>query len=112
MSFVPASDDPTALPTPAPADGSATSQRLAYPRGLIPPSKRGRSQSQIGDIVVDLGFAQRDDVETAVTVSRQQGRTTGQLLLAHGARRRDREGHAGAHLAGRDRARHQRALVH
>jgi hypothetical protein len=41
-----------------------------YPRGLIPPSRRGRSQRLIGDVVVDLGFADREAVDRAVATAR------------------------------------------
>ena len=93
---------PVPLDGPMPVDGPAPAEDLDYPRGLIPPSKRGRSQSLIGDIVVDLGFARRDDVETAVTVSREQGRTTGQQLLEQGHIRQDQLARALAERFGLD----------
>jgi type IV pilus assembly protein PilB len=103
MSFLPASaDDSTAPPAPAPVEDPAASEELDYPRGLIPPSKRGRSQSLIGDIVVDLGFARRDDVDTAVNTSREQGRTTGQQLLHAGHIRQDQLARALAERFGLD----------
>jgi type IV pilus assembly protein PilB len=103
MSFLPASaDDSTAPPAPEPVEDPAASQELDYPRGLIPPSKRGRSQSLIGDIVVDLGFARRDDVDTAVNTSREQGRTTGQQLLHAGHIRQDQLARALAERFGLD----------
>jgi type IV pilus assembly protein PilB len=103
MSFLPASaDDSTAPPAPAPVEDPPASEELDYPRGLIPPSKRGRSQSLIGDIVVDLGFARRDDVDTAVNTSREQGRTTGQQLLHAGHIRQDQLARALAERFGLD----------
>jgi type IV pilus assembly protein PilB len=103
MSFLPASaDDSTAPPAPEPVEDPAASQELDYPRGLIPPTKRGRSQSLIGDIVVDLGFARRDDVDTAVNTSREQGRTTGQQLLHAGHIRQDQLARALAERFGLD----------
>jgi type IV pilus assembly protein PilB len=103
MSFIPTSaDDSTAPPAPAPADGAAAGDEVEYPRGLIPPTKRGRSQSLIGDIVVDLGFARRDHVDTAVSASREQGRTTGQMLLEQGHIRQDQLARALAERFGLD----------
>ena len=55
-----------------------------YPRGLVPPTRRGRSERLIGDVIVDLGFARRETVDEAVSQSREQGRTTGQLLVESG----------------------------
>src|SRR5579884_3082214 len=57
--------------------------------GLLPPRQRRRSQMLIGDVIVDLGFARRDVVDAAVALSREQGRTTGQLLIESGAIRPD-----------------------
>src|SRR5947209_5843430 len=67
----------------------ATVEGVEYPRGLIPPSRRGRSKNMIGEIIVELGFARRETVDEAVRVSREQGRTTGQLLIESGAIRPD-----------------------
>ena len=51
--------------TSPPGEGS-----LGYPRGLIAPSRRGRSKNMIGDIIVELGFASREAVDEAVALSR------------------------------------------
>ncbi len=72
------------------------------PRGLIPPTRRGRSERLIGDVVVDLGFARRETVEQAVAVAREQGRTTGQILLESGAVRHDQLARALAERFGVD----------
>ena len=56
-----------------------------YPRGLIPPTQRGRSQRLIGDVLVDLGFVKREIVDAAVAMSRRQGKPTGQILIESGA---------------------------
>lgn len=60
-----------------------------YPRGLVPPTRRGRSERLIGDVIVDLGFARRETVERVVKLAREQGRPTGQLLIESGALRHD-----------------------
>jgi len=43
----------------------------------------------IGEVVVDLGFADRQKVEEAVAVARAQGRPTGQVLVEQGVLRQD-----------------------
>src|SRR6202011_3831793 len=73
-----------------------------YPRGLVPPSQRGRSERLIGDVIVDLGFARRDTVEEVVKEAREQGRPTGQLLLEMGALRHDQLARALAERFGVD----------
>jgi type IV pilus assembly protein PilB len=52
--------------------------------GLTAPSNRGRSTRFIGDIVVDLGYAARESVETAIAESRANGRRTGEVLVERG----------------------------
>jgi type IV pilus assembly protein PilB len=54
------------------------------PPGLTPPSSRGRSTRQIGDIVVDFGYAGRESVELAIAESRASGRRTGEVLVDRG----------------------------
>jgi type IV pilus assembly protein PilB len=63
----------------APVSMSAT----ATP-GLTPPSQRGRSARQIGDIVVGFGYASPESVELAITESRTSGRRTGEVLVDRG----------------------------
>ena len=41
----------------------------------------GRTTALIGEIVVDLGYADRDAVERAVAVGRERGRPTGEMLV-------------------------------
>jgi type IV pilus assembly protein PilB len=43
----------------------------------------------IGEVVVDLGFAERDTVEDAVALARSQGRPTGLVLVEQGVLRHD-----------------------
>src|SRR5918911_4631235 len=52
--------------------------------GLTPPSARGRSSQQIGDIVVGFGYASRESVELAIEESRTTGRRTGEVLVDRG----------------------------
>src|SRR5947209_17909600 len=75
---------------------------LEYPPGLVPPTRRRRSQSLIGDVIVDLGFARRDVVDAAVEMSREQGRMTGDLLVESRAIRPDQLARALAERFGVD----------
>ena len=68
---------------------AASADDLAYPRGLTPPSQRGRSERLIGDVIVDLGFARREIVERAVKLAREQSVPTGRMLLELGELRHD-----------------------
>ena len=57
--------------------------------GLYPPRHSGRSTRMIGEVVVDLGFADRETVEEAVAAARAQGRPTGLVLVERGVLRHD-----------------------
>jgi type IV pilus assembly protein PilB len=57
--------------------------------GLYPPRRTGRSTRMIGEVVVDLGFADRATVDAAVQVAREQGRPTGLVLVEQGVLRHD-----------------------
>jgi type IV pilus assembly protein PilB len=57
--------------------------------GLYPPHRTGRSTRMIGEVVVDLGFADRETVDQAVEVARAQGRPTGLVLVEQGVLRHD-----------------------
>jgi type IV pilus assembly protein PilB len=61
----------------------ALSPDAALP-GLTPPSQRGRSTAQIGDIVVSFGYAGRESVELAIADARATGRRTGEVLVDRG----------------------------
>src|SRR4051812_1462550 len=52
--------------------------------GLTPPSSRGRSAQQIGDIVVAFGYASAESVGLAIAESRASGRRTGEVLVDRG----------------------------
>jgi type IV pilus assembly protein PilB len=57
--------------------------------GLYPPRRSGRSSRMIGEVAVDLGFADRETVEEAVLAARSQGRPTGTVLVERGVLRHD-----------------------
>src|SRR4051812_10005986 len=71
-----AADNRRMAPVPMPT-GTSTP-------GLTPPSARGRSSKQIGDIVVGFGYAGRESVELAIAESRTSGRRTGEVLVDRG----------------------------
>ncbi len=56
----------------------------AAPPGLTPPTQRGRSLRRIGEVVVAQEYATEEQVEHAVRVSQQSGRSTGRVLLDEG----------------------------
>ncbi len=57
--------------------------------GLYPPKNPGRSTRMIGEVAVDLGFADLETVEDAVAAARAQGRPTGLVLVERGILRHD-----------------------
>ena len=54
------------------------------PKGIVPSGRRNGASRLIGEIVVDLGLATREDVELAVQQARTEGRSTGDMLVARG----------------------------
>jgi type IV pilus assembly protein PilB len=57
--------------------------------GLYPPQRSGRSSRMIGEVVVDLGLADKTTVEECVELARSQGRPTGLVLVEQGVLRHD-----------------------
>ena len=55
------------------------------PPGILQLSSSARRSRLIGDVVVDLGFAERDVVDQAVEKARMQSKTTGEVLVETGA---------------------------
>ena len=72
------------------------------PPGLTPPSKRGKSERRIGDILVDLGYVSRDAVEVAVTKGREMGQPVGRVLVEQGSATPTQLAHALAERFGLD----------
>ncbi len=85
----------TALAEQAPATATAVLDPPAPPpdrphtQGLDTAARPGRSGRRIGEVVVDLGFADRQAVEQAVSAARQQRKPTGQVLVEQGVLRQD-----------------------
>jgi type IV pilus assembly protein PilB len=78
------------------AHGDEEQERRNGPRqskrghsGLYPPKNPGRSTRMIGEVAVDLGFAEPETVEEAVAAARAQGRPTGLVLVERGILRHD-----------------------
>ncbi len=57
--------------------------------GLSFATRSGRSGRRIGEVVVDLGFADRQAVEQAVSTARSERKPTGQVLVEQGVLRQD-----------------------
>src|SRR5690606_14573195 len=72
-----------AQPTEAPSPPVNDPALMEKP-GLYAPRSRGRSTKLIGQVVVELGFANEEDVERAVQVARDSGRLTGRVLIEEG----------------------------
>jgi type IV pilus assembly protein PilB len=72
----PASD--TTDPSPAREHSGPNAEKP----GLTPPSRRGGSGRFITDHIIELGFAPRQRVDTAIAEARDSGRTPEQVLLA------------------------------
>jgi type IV pilus assembly protein PilB len=81
----------SATPTVVP-ERSAEGEQSAPARrdsGLHAPSSTGRSTRMIGEVVVDLGFADRATVDAAIAAAGEQGRPTGIVLVERGVLRHD-----------------------
>jgi type IV pilus assembly protein PilB len=77
----------TSSPSPeTPAEAGAAESSV---NGLYPPLRAGRSPRMIGEVAVDLGFADRLAVEEAVAVARAEGRPTGLVMVERGVLRHD-----------------------
>ena len=80
---------PTAEPTAADLAEETEGTPGRPGTGLYPPHRTGRSTRMIGEVVVDLGFADRETVDEAVETARTQGRPTGLVLVEQGVLRHD-----------------------
>ena len=66
------------------------STQVRHPaNGLTSPTRPLRPGRRIGEVVVDLGFADRSAVEQAVAAARSQRKPTGQVLVEQGVLRQD-----------------------
>jgi type IV pilus assembly protein PilB len=76
-------------PRPAAPQGAPDAPLADAESGLYRPRNAGRSTRVIGEVAVDLGFADREAVEEAVEAARAQGRPTGLVLVERGVLRHD-----------------------
>jgi type IV pilus assembly protein PilB len=53
-------------------------------RGLTPPTRRGRSTRMLGEVVVDLGMATPEQIETALGRARAERKLIGRMLVEMG----------------------------
>ena len=80
---------PTAARTAEVAEHPEDSATEKPTDGLYLPKHSGRSTRMIGEVVVSLGFTDRETVEEAVESARAQGRPTGMVLVESGVLRHD-----------------------
>ena len=77
---------------------NASSPAAGKPRvdatGLTPPTRRTGPSRFIADVIVALGYVDRQQADAAVAESRKQGKRTGQLLIESGALSREQLAHA------------------
>jgi type IV pilus assembly protein PilB len=71
-----------ALAQEAEPNGSPPEEQI--PKGLTPPTRRVGAKPRIGEVIVDLGFAEDAVVEQAVKAAREAGKPTGQMLVETG----------------------------
>jgi type IV pilus assembly protein PilB len=62
---------------------SALAELQAAP-GISPPTPRDGGKRRLGDVIVELGFADREFVEAAAAEARETGRPVGRILLESG----------------------------
>ena len=70
-------------------DSSSENRPERAVNGLHPARNPGRSTRMIGEVAVDLGFADNETIEQAVAEAREQGRPTGLVLVERGILRHD-----------------------
>ncbi|HXE99076.1 MAG TPA: ATPase, T2SS/T4P/T4SS family [Solirubrobacterales bacterium] len=68
--------------------------------GITPPTSNGRRR--LGDVIVDLGFADRDTVEGVAVKARDEGRQVGEMLVESGVLSSDQLARALAERNGLD----------
>ncbi len=70
--------------------------------GLTPPTRRTGPSRFIADVIVALGYVEREQADAAVQESRRVGKRTGQVLIDSGALSREQLAHALAERFGLD----------
>jgi type IV pilus assembly protein PilB len=86
----PPSENGGGMGTGAPDGLGIPSTQVRHPaNGLSSPTRPLRPGRRIGEVVVDLGFADRYAVEQAVATARSERKPTGQVLVEQGVLRQD-----------------------
>src|ERR1700757_2167666 len=80
---------PTVDPIGSPVVADAQIEEDGPHNGVYPPRSHGRSSRMIGEVAVDLGFADPQTGEEAVSEARAEGRPTGLVLVERGILRHD-----------------------
>ncbi|HUB36340.1 MAG TPA: ATPase, T2SS/T4P/T4SS family [Solirubrobacteraceae bacterium] len=89
---VSALDTPATPAEAASADSSPEVSPAVHERaqkGLYPAREGGRSSRMIGEVAVDLGFAERGEVDRAVDLAKERRKQTGEILVQEGILRQD-----------------------
>jgi type IV pilus assembly protein PilB len=66
------------------SDGTSTGVAIQAAPGITSPTGAIDERRRLGDVIVDLGFADRELVEAAVEEARERGRPTGEVLVESG----------------------------
>jgi hypothetical protein len=72
----------------------------APPKGVVAPSEPGGRPGFLSDVIVELGFAERETVEKAVRAARSPGTTVARVLVDSGAVTEEQLAHATAERYG------------
>jgi hypothetical protein len=72
----------------------------APPEGVVAPSEPGGRSGFLSDVIVELGFAERETVEKAVRAARSPGTTVARVLVDSGAVTEEQLAHATAERYG------------
>jgi len=94
--------DPHAVPLRQLDESGGLVEHEGDGTGLFPPTRRTGPSRFIADVIVALGYVDRDQADAAVQESRQRGQRTGQLLLESGALTPNQLAHALAERFGLD----------
>ena len=84
------------------SDGTSAPPASPESSGITTPTSYRDERRRLGDVVVELGFAERDVVENAVAYAREHGRSVGEALVETGAVSSDQLARALANRNGLD----------
>jgi type IV pilus assembly protein PilB len=84
------------------SDRTAEAKPQVDATGLTPPTRRTGPSRFIADVIVSLGYVDRQQADAAVEESRKIGKRTGQVLIEQGALSREQLAHALAERFGLD----------